>query len=45
MKKIEKCIKDAKKVIEKFSKGKQQQSKDIKAFIESLELKTKEISV
>jgi len=45
MKKIEKSIKDAKKTIEKFSKGKQQHSNDIKAFIESLELKTKEISL
>jgi len=45
MKKVEKSIKDAKKTIEKFTKGKQEQSNDIKSFIASLELKTKEISI
>lgn len=45
MKKIEKSIKDAKKTVAKFSKGKQYESNEIKAFVESLDAKTKELVV
>src|ERR1035437_3298149 len=44
MKKIEKSIKDAKKALDKYSKGKQFASNDIKSFIVSLDTKTKELS-